>query len=55
MASMSDLRLMLKEEKSMLRNLRKIGYELNLQEEICDPYNTTVERMNSAGFNIFGK
>ncbi len=55
-ACMSDPRLMPKEERqSMLRSLRKIGYDNYLEEEICDPYKTSVARMEHAGFDIFEK
>ncbi|MDH5662743.1 MAG: radical SAM protein, partial [Elusimicrobiota bacterium] len=53
-APMSDSRLMPKEErKEMIRKLRKIGYKDYLEEEICDPYDTSVIRLRKAGFSIF--
>jgi uncharacterized Fe-S cluster-containing radical SAM superfamily protein len=53
-APMSDSRLMPKEErKEMLRKLRQIGYKDYLEEEICDPYDTSVVRLRKAGFSIF--
>jgi len=53
-ASMSDPRLMSKEErKEMVIKLRKVGYREELEEEICDPYDTSVLRLRKAGFSIF--
>jgi len=53
-ASMSDSRLMSKEErKEMVRKLREVGYKEYLEEEICDPYDTSVVRLRQAGFSIF--
>jgi len=53
-ASMSDSRLMSKEErKEMVRKLREVGYKEYLEEEICDPYDTSVVRLREAGFSIF--
>jgi uncharacterized Fe-S cluster-containing radical SAM superfamily protein len=53
-ASMSDSRLMSKEErKEMIRKLREVGYKEYLEEEICDPYDTSVVRLREAGFSIF--
>lgn len=52
-ASMSDPKLMPNSErKKMLNKLREIGYLKYLEEEICDPYNTTIVRLKAAGFNI---
>lgn len=53
-ASMSDPRLMPADERrEMLNKLKEIGYFRYLEEEICDPYSTTIIRMKSAGFNIW--
>ncbi len=53
-APMSDSRLMPKEErKEMVRKLRKVGYKDYLEEETCDPYDTSVKRLRKAGFSIF--
>ncbi|MFB0527686.1 MAG: radical SAM protein, partial [bacterium] len=49
-APMSDSRLMPKEErKEMIKKLREIGYKDYLEEEICDPYDTSVIRLRKAG------
>jgi len=37
----------------MVRKLREVGYKDHLEEEICDPYDTSVKRMRKAGFSIF--
>ena len=53
-ASMSDSKLMPKEERrEMIRKLREGGYKDYLEEEICDPYDTSVVRLRKAGFSIF--
>jgi len=53
-ASMSDSRLMPKEERNeMIRKLKEVGYKDYLEEEICDPYDTSVIRLRKAGFSIF--
>lgn len=53
-ASMSDPRLMPKEErKRMIKKLDQIGYHDYLEEEICDPYDTSILRLNKAGWKIF--
>lgn len=53
-ASMSDPKLMQNSErKKMLNKLREIGYLKYLEEEICDPYNTTIVRIKAAGFDIW--
>jgi len=53
-APMSDSRLMPKEERTqMIKKLREIGYKDYLEEEICDPYDTSVVRLRKAGFSIF--
>lgn len=53
-AAMSDPRLMPRQErKQMIEKLNQIGYNNYLEEEICDPYNTSVLRLNKAGWKIF--
>ena len=53
-APMSDSRLMPKEERrEMIKKLREIGYKDYLEEEVCDPYDTSVVRLRKAGFSIF--
>ncbi|MDI6892476.1 MAG: radical SAM protein [Actinomycetota bacterium] len=55
-ASMSDPRLMPKTEReAMLRKLAEVGYEGYLEEEICDPYQTTIVRLEKAGSDIYKK
>lgn len=47
-AAMTDPRIMPREErKELINRLREIdvGVATNLEEEICDPYNTTIVRM----------
>lgn len=52
-ACMSDPRLMPKaERKAMIRKLAEVGYKDYLEEEVCDPYRTTVVRLEKAGFDI---
>jgi len=53
-ASMSDPRVMPKEDrKEMIGKLREVGYKDYLEEEVCDPYDTSVIRLRKAGFSIF--
>jgi len=53
-ASMSDSQLMPKEERrEMIKKLKEVGYKDYLEEEICDPYDTSVIRLRKAGFSIF--
>jgi len=53
-ASMSDSKVMPQEErKEMVKKLREVGYKDYLEEEICDPYDTSVIRLRKAGFSIF--
>lgn len=53
-AAMTDPRLMPKEERAMmLAKLKAIGYEDYLEEERCDPYQTTVERLKRAGLKLW--
>lgn len=53
-AAMTDARLMSSEERgSLLRKLRQIGYDGYLEEEVCDPYRTSLVRLQAAGWEIF--
>ncbi len=55
-ASMSDPHLMPKAEReTMIRKLAEVGYEGYLEEEVCDPYQTTMVRLEKAGFDIYKK
>ena len=50
-ACMSDPRLMPRDErKSIIKKLDSIGYSDFFEEEICDPYKTTVMRLEKAGY-----
>lgn len=52
-AAMTDARLMPPEErKSLLRELRQIGYDGYMEEEMCDPYRTSLVRLQAAGREI---
>jgi len=37
----------------MIKKLKEVGYKDYLEEEICDPYDTSVIRLRKAGFSIF--
>ena len=53
-AAMTDPRLMPAEERdSLVRRLRGSGYRDYLEEERCDPYKTSVLRLQAAGFELF--
>jgi uncharacterized Fe-S cluster-containing radical SAM superfamily protein len=53
-AAMTDYRLMPPEERrSLLHKLRQIGYDGYLEEETCDPYRTSLVRLQAAGWEIF--
>lgn len=53
-ACMSDSRLMPVEEKTeMIGKLKEIGYSNYLEEETCDPYETSIVRLRKAGCSIF--
>jgi uncharacterized Fe-S cluster-containing radical SAM superfamily protein len=53
-AAMTDPRLMPSEERrSLLHKLRQIGYDGYLEEETCDPYRTSLVRLQAAGREIF--
>jgi len=53
-ACMSDGRLMPREErKELLEHLSEVGYEGYLEEERCDPYDTTIIRLEKVGYKLF--
>lgn len=53
-ACMSDTRLMPQDERSeLLKHLSEIGYEGYLEEERCDPYDTTIIRLEKSGYKLF--
>jgi uncharacterized Fe-S cluster-containing radical SAM superfamily protein len=53
-AAMTDPRLMPSEERgNLLHQLRQIGYDGYLEEEMCDPYRTSLVRLQAAGWEIF--
>ena len=53
-AAMTDSRLMPKDERAMmLTKLKSVGYQDYLEEELCDPYQSTVNRLEHAGFKIW--
>lgn len=43
------------EDKIMKGKLKKLGYFDYLEEEFCDPYFTSVARLEKAGLKIFHK
>lgn len=54
-AAMTDSRIMsTNERRNLLNKLREIDQRIavNLEEEIVDPYETTVVRMNKAGYDV---
>jgi hypothetical protein len=53
-AAMTDPRLMPQDERRhLLRRLRETGYTDWVEEEVCDPYRTSLVRLEKAGFDIF--
>jgi uncharacterized Fe-S cluster-containing radical SAM superfamily protein len=55
-ACMSDPRVMPKEERiTMLQKLKEVSYRGYLEEEYCDPYPTSVVRLEKAGYHLFQK
>lgn len=53
-AVMSDRRLMPPSERAdVLRRLKERGYKGYLEEEVCDPYRTSIVRLRQAGFRLF--
>ena len=41
------------ENQAMMRKLKKLNYQDYLEEEVCDPYYTSVKRLEKAGYQIF--
>jgi len=41
------------EREDMLRRLKESGYKEYLEEEVCDPYRTSIARLKEAGFELF--
>ena len=55
-ACMSDPRVMPREERVvMLQKLKEMGYNGYVEEEYCDPYPTSVVRLEKAGLHLFTK
>jgi len=53
-AAMTDPRLVSRDERrNLLRRLRETGYTDWVEEEVCDPYRTSLMRLKEAGFDIF--
>ncbi|MCP2520379.1 radical SAM protein [Candidatus Aminicenantes bacterium AC-335-B20] len=53
-AAMTDRRLMSYEERQLLiQKLKAIGYDDYLEEEICDPYPTSLIRLEKANFKLW--
>ncbi len=53
-AAMTDSRLMPREErKLMLAELKSTGYQDYVEEEQCDPYQTTILRLEKAGLKLW--
>jgi len=53
-ACMNDPTLMPRDENQvMLRKLKELDYQDYLEEEMCDPYFTSVKRLEKAGYQIF--
>jgi len=54
-ASMADSRLMPKKEReAMIIRLSNIDRRITLEEELCDLYPGTIERLKSAGIKLRG-
>ncbi len=52
-ACMSDPRLMPAEErKQIIARLKSLGYRDYVEDEVCDPYPTTIARLKKAGIHI---
>lgn len=52
-AAMTDLRLMpAQERKAMIERLWEVGYHGRIEEEICDPYRTSLVRLKKAGITL---
>ena len=53
-ACMNDPAIMSREENNaMLRKLKELNYQDYLEEEVCDPYFTSVKRLEKAGYQVF--
>ena len=53
-ACMNDPALMPEQEnKAMLEKLEELNYQDYLEEEVCDPYYTSIRRLEKAGYQIF--
>lgn len=53
-AAMTDPRLMsVEERRALLAKLHATGYRDYLEEEVCDPYHTSVQRLRSAGWAFY--
>ncbi len=53
-AAMTDRRLMpVAERRDLIHRLKAMGYKDYLEEEVCNPYRSSVARLNAAGFEIF--
>jgi uncharacterized Fe-S cluster-containing radical SAM superfamily protein len=53
-ACMSDPRIMSGDERNaVLQKLKEVGYHGYLEEEFCDPYPTSVVRLEKAGYHLF--
>jgi sugar phosphate isomerase/epimerase len=51
---LSDERIMPRSErKDMIKKLKEMGYDGYLEEERCDPYPSSITRLQKAGFTIF--
>jgi len=53
-AAMTDPRLMsVEERRALVAELHATGYRDYLEEEVCDPYNTSVRRLRAAGWTFY--
>lgn len=53
-AAMTDSRLMpAAERERLLQKLEEVGYGRYLEQEVCDPYPSSLVRLEAAGFDIF--
>lgn len=53
-ACMNDPAIMSREEnKAVLKKLKELNYHDYLEEEVCDPYFTSIKRLEKAGYQIF--
>jgi hypothetical protein len=41
------------ERADMVRRLKESGYKGYLEEEVCDPYRSSIVRLREAGFELF--